>query len=128
MYLLDTCALLMLGGRQEDLPQKVVTLLENHPHALYVSTITAFEIVLKHSLGKLLLPIPPDQWYRKAVELYAIEELDVNSRIAMTSAALPFIHKDPCDRFIIATANECKMIIITADRIIPKYPNIKVIW
>ncbi len=128
MYLLDTCALLMLGGKQEDLPQKVVTLFENHPGALFVSTISAFEIVLKHGLGKLQLPIPPDQWYRKAVELYGLEELDVNSRIAMTSAALPFIHKDPCDRFIIATAYECKMIIITADRIIPQYPKVKVIW
>jgi PIN domain nuclease of toxin-antitoxin system len=91
-------------------------------------TISAFEIVLKNRLGKLVLPLTAEEWYHKAIEGYAIEEISVSSAIAVKSASLPFIHKDPCDRIIIATASEHKMPIITADKIIARYPGIKVIW
>jgi PIN domain nuclease of toxin-antitoxin system len=128
MLLLDTCALLMLAGRREDIPDKVIKKLTAQADELFVSTISSFEIVLKNRLGKLGLPMAAEEWYRKAVEGYAIEEIPVSSTIAMKSASLPFLHKDPCDRIIIATALEHRMPIITADQIIPQYPGIKVIW
>ncbi len=128
MLLLDTCALLMLVGRREDIPDKVIKKLTAQADELFISTISSFEIVLKNRLGKLILPMVAEEWYRKAVEGYAIEEIPVSSTIAMKSASLPFIHKDPCDRIIIATALEHRMPIITADQIIPQYTGIKVIW
>ncbi len=128
MLLLDTCALLMLAGRREDLPDKVIKKLAAQADELFVSTISSFEIVLKSRLGKLVLPMPAEEWYRKAVEGYSIEEIPVSSAIAMKSASLPFLHKDPCDRIIIATAVEHKMPVVTADQIIAQYPGIKVIW
>lgn len=128
MLLLDTCALLMLAGRREDIPDRAIKKLTTQADELFISTISSFEIVLKNRLGKLGLPMAAEEWYRKAVEGYAIEEIPVSSTIAMKSASLPFIHKDPCDRIIIATALEHRMPIITADQIIPQYPSIKVIW
>ena len=128
MLLLDTCALLMLAGRREDLPDRVIKKLTAQADQLCVSAISAFEIVLKNRLGKLVLPLAAEEWYCKAIEGYAIEEIPVSSAIAMKSASLPFIHKDPCDRIIIATASEHKMPIITADKTIARYPGIKVIW
>ena len=128
MLLLDTCALLMLAGRREDIPDRAIKKLTAQADELFVSTISSFEIVLKNRLGKLILPMTAEEWYRKAVEGYAIEEIPVSSAIAMKSASLPFLHKDPCDRIIIATALEHRMPIITADQIIPQYPGIKVIW
>lgn len=128
MLLLDTCALLMLAGRREDIPDRAMKKLTAQADELFISTISSFEIVLKNRLGKLGLPMAAEEWYRKAVEGYAIEEIPVSSVIAMKSASLPFIHKDPCDRIIIATALEHRMPIITADQIIPQYPSIKVIW
>lgn len=128
MLLLDTCALLMLAGRREDIPDKVIKKLTAQADELFISTISSFEIVLKNRLGKLILPMTAEEWYRQAVEGYAIEEIPVSSTIAMKSASLPFIHKDPCDRIIIATALEHRMPIITADQIIAQYTGIKVIW
>ncbi|CAK8716839.1 PIN domain nuclease, a component of toxin-antitoxin system (PIN domain) [Candidatus Electrothrix gigas] len=128
MLLLDTCALLMLAGRREDIPDKVIKKLTAQADELFISTISSFEIVLKNRLGKLVLPMTAEEWYRKAVEGYAIEEIPVSSAVAMKSASLPFVHKDPCDRIIIATALEHRMPIITADQIIPQYTGIKVIW
>mgnify|MGYP001817920450 FL=1 len=128
MLLLDTCALLMLAGRREDIPDKVIKKLTAQADELFISAISSFEIVLKNRLGKLVLPMTAEEWYRKAVEGYAIEEIPVSSAVAMKSASLPFVHKDPCDRIIIATALEHRMPIITADQIIPQYTGIKVIW
>lgn len=128
MLLLDTCTLLMLGGNQKELSPKAVSALEKYGDNYYISTISSFEIVLKHKLGKLGLPSPPREWYQKAIELYGIEEIQVTSQIAMDSAELPFIHKDPCDRIIIATARSNKLKIVTPDKIIPQYPQTKVIW
>ncbi len=128
MLLLDTCALLMLAGRREDIPDKVIKKLTAQADELFISTISSFEIVLKNRLGKLILPMTAEEWYCKAVEGYAIEEIPVSSTVAMKSASLPFLHKDPCDRIIIATALEHRMPIITADQIIPQYSGIKVIW
>ncbi|MCI5167024.1 MAG: type II toxin-antitoxin system VapC family toxin, partial [Candidatus Electrothrix sp. GM3_4] len=109
MLLLDTCALLMLAGRREDIPDRAMKKLTAQAYELFISTISSFEIVLKNRLGKLGLHMAAEEWYRKAVEGYAIEEIPVSSTIAMKSASLPFIHKDPCDRIIIATALEHRM-------------------
>ena len=128
MLLLDTCALLMLAGRREDIPDRAMKKLTAQADELFVSTISSFEIVLKNRLGKLGLPMSAEEWYCKAVEGYAIEEIPVSSAIAMKSASLPFLHKDPCDRIIIATALEHRMPVVTADQIIPQYLGIKVIW
>lgn len=128
MLLLDTCALLMLAGRREDIPDKVIKKLTAQADELFVSTISSFEIVLKNRLGKLVLPMTAEEWYRKAIQGYAIEEIPVSSAIAMKSASLPFVHKDPCDRIIIATASEHRMPIVSADQTIAQYPSIKVIW
>lgn len=48
--------------------------------------------------------------------------------ILLDTCALPPIHADPCDRLIIATAQEQSLPIVTADTIIPRYPEIRVIW
>ncbi|MCI5190565.1 MAG: type II toxin-antitoxin system VapC family toxin, partial [Candidatus Electrothrix sp. AS4_5] len=53
MLLLDTCALLMLAGRREDLSDKVIKKLTAQADELFISTISSFEIVLKNRLGKL---------------------------------------------------------------------------
>jgi len=118
----------MLAGRREDIPDKVMKKLAAQADELFVSTISSFEIVLKSRLGKLVLPMDAEEWYRKAVEGYDIEEIPVSSAVAMKAASLPFVHKDPCDRIVIATALEHKMPVVTADQIIPQYPGIKVIW
>ena len=128
MLLLDTCALLMLAGNQPLIPASTLDLLKSTDEEFAVSAITAFEITLKYKLKKLGLPMVPEKWYYSALETHGVKEIAMDSEIAITAAELPFIHKDPCDRIIIATAIKYNTAIITADRIIPQYPNIKVIW
>ena len=128
MLLLDTCTLLWLAGDQDSLSEAAVAAISSAEGGLAVCAMAAFEIALKHRQGKLHLPLPPDQWHPQALESHGIRELPIEGRCALLAAALPRIHSDPCDRFLIATAIVHRLPIITPDKVIPQYPDLRVIW
>ena len=51
-----------------------------------------------------------------------------NCRIAALAMRLPHIHKDPCDRLIIATAAVHRLKIVTRDATFPLYAEAQVVW
>ena len=119
MLLLDTCALLWLvnGGGQltYSAREAIDTAL-----IVYVSAISGFEISLKYHKGKLGLPCEPHEWFKLAVEHHDLSILSLDIDICIASTDLPPFHKDPCDRFIIATAKIHNLPIVTAD---PTFQN-----
>lgn len=128
MVLLDTCTLLWLASDQDSLSQPAAAAISSSAGGLAVSAMSAFEIAVKHRQGKLELPLPPEQWYAEALQSHGVHELPVSGQCALLAARLPFIHRDPCDRFLIATALVHRLPIITPDKIIPQYPDLRVIW
>jgi PIN domain nuclease of toxin-antitoxin system len=112
--ILDTCALLWLAEGGERLTKPARQRIESAP-VVYVSSISAYEIGVKCRSGKLKLPVPPAEWFKAIVEHHglAVQPLDWDVCIAATE--LPPIHKDPCDRFIIATAKMRHLPVVTAD-------------
>ena len=58
----------------------------------------------------------------------AIREIPVDGRCASLAAALSPIHRDPCDRMVIAAAQLHGMPILTPDAFIASYPGVQVIW
>lgn len=127
MRLLDACALLMLADDQSLLSDKALRLIEESED-LTISAISAFKIILKYKLGKLSLPLPPEEWFDLALQTHGIRAISIDVPIAGLSARLPFIHKDPCDRIIIATAMINNAILLTADKTIPRYPDVRIAW
>lgn len=95
---------------------------------MFVSSITAFEIAIKTLKGKMELPMAADVWFKKALDFHGIQEIRIDSAIAIQAVQLPLLHNDPCDRFIIATAIQNSMSIITCDTLISQYKEIKIIW
>jgi len=128
MLLLDTCVLLWLADDQGKLSEDAVKGIESNAGSLFVSAITAFEISLKCRKGKLDLPLDPWDWYRKALSLHGLNEIPITGPCAARAAALPVIHGDPCDRFIVAAALDDGLKIVTPDSVIPTYPGVKVVW
>ncbi|PIE71967.1 MAG: hypothetical protein CSA22_00340 [Deltaproteobacteria bacterium] len=61
------------------------------------------------------MPIEAEDWYHKALEVHDLVEIPVTGEIALRSASLPFLHKDPADRIIIATAKLHHLPIVTHD-------------
>lgn len=126
--LLDTCALLWLADEQERLTESATRAIHAAAGALYVSAISAFEIGVKVRQGKLELPLFPDAWYPEALKSLGFAEIPISGRIALRATRLAPIHRDPCDRIIIATALEHGFAVVSADPVIAKYPDVKVIW
>ena len=118
--ILDTCGLLWLAHEQAKISNEVLSLIDQSP-VVYISAITSFEIGLKNKAGKLLLPIPPKDWFREIIKHHDIAVIDLDMDICIKATELPDIHRDPCDRFIIATALIRQIPVVTADRRFQEY-------
>ncbi|MBI5550294.1 MAG: type II toxin-antitoxin system VapC family toxin [Desulfobacterales bacterium] len=119
--ILDTCALLWLADRSANrLSTTALDLIES-ANFVYVSAISGFEIGAKISSGKLQLPVSVQEWFHIILDFHHIEQIDLNLEICLKAAELPKIHKDPCDRFIIATALLLDMPVVTTDRCFAEY-------
>ncbi len=127
MILLDTCALLWLAADQKKLSTKAKKSIEHNASALFVSSISAFEIAVKCRSKKMELPLPIMQWFTEAVAFHGIREIPMTSDIAVHSAELPLLHNDPCDRIIVSTAQLNGLEIVTCDEFISQY-KVRVIW
>jgi PIN domain nuclease of toxin-antitoxin system len=124
--ILDTCALLWLaGGEHNRISKETLDKIEQSPVVSIVS-ITGFEIGLKFQVGKLNLATTPDKWIKLAVDFHQLETIPLDLEMCLMASQLPPIHKDPCDRFIIAAAKLRSMPVVTTDRRFAEY-GIKVL-
>jgi PIN domain nuclease of toxin-antitoxin system len=112
--ILDTCALLWLAEGGNRLSPAARDRIENAP-VVYVSSISAFEIGIKCRSGKLRLPMPAAEWFQAVVDHHGLAVQPLDWDICLAAAELPPLHKDPCDRFIIAAAKIRHMPVVTAD-------------
>jgi PIN domain nuclease of toxin-antitoxin system len=118
--ILDTCALLWLAGGSKKLSRAALKAINEAP-AVYVSAISGFEIALKAARGKLDLPAPASDWFEKVVAHHGLAVLPLELDVCIAAARLPPIHDDPCDRFIIATAQLNRLSVVTADERFAEY-------
>jgi len=112
--ILDTCGLIWLAMGSKDLSVETRRAI-NAADVVQVSAISAVEIGSKYSSGELDLPCDPEKWYLDVLAHHQVNEIPVDGRVAMASTKLPRIHKDPCDRIIIATAKLLGLRVVTAD-------------
>lgn len=131
MIVLDTCGLLRLANDPAELGPGARRLLAARRGAIGVSAITAFEIALLVTKGRIVLPAAladPAAWYAEALRCHGLRELPVTGAIAAASVALPPLHQDPADRMIVATALLHAGTIVTSDQTIPRYPGVTTVW
>ncbi len=128
MTLLDTCTLLWLVSGSDRLhPTARQTILANRGQ-LFVSAISAFEIGIKTAKGRLALPLPPQEWFERALRFHGLREIPVTASIALRSTQLPPVHDDPADRMIVATAIDRGLLVVTPDSLIGAYQEVSVTW
>ncbi len=128
MILLDTCTLLWLAADQRKLSAHSKAQIKKNAGALYVSAITAFEIALKHSKGRLALPLAPEAWLERAFAFHGVAEIPMDWRIAARSTRMAVPHADPCDRIILATAALHDLAVLTPDPLMKVCPDVRVEW
>jgi PIN domain nuclease of toxin-antitoxin system len=84
--------------------------------AIRVSPVTLFEVMALHTIGRLQLTRPPDEWIRQAMEVAPVRIAELSPAIAIAAGRLPRdVLADPMDRFLVATAHETDATLLTAD-------------
>ena len=119
--LLDTHVVLWAASAPEKLGEETRTLLEDGTHDVFVSVVSAWEIAIKQSLGKLDLPKPAEQWLPDVLTRMGLEVAEIGVRAALRVRALPWHHRDPFDRLLVAQAVEEGYTIVTRDDALAAY-------
>lgn len=125
--LLDTCAFLWLTTDAPELSEKAKTLFRNTENTVYLSSVSVWEIIVKHELGKLPLPETAENFIKQQCEKHYIDYLSLDERSVFHLSGLPKYHRDPFDRMLVCQAEEHDLIILTPDKMISQYP-VATIW
>lgn len=112
--IVDTHILLWVLTEPERVDQRRVRLIEDPTNVVFVSAISIAEVAIKSSIGKIVIDID----LLSAVKEAGFELLDFTATEAMALKDLPFHHKEPFDRMLIAQSRETGFPIITDD---PKF-------
>jgi PIN domain nuclease of toxin-antitoxin system len=119
--LIDTHVFLWAGGIEKRLPTAAREILADQESPIFFSVASAWEIAIKWSKGRLDLPKEPFEFIKETVAAGSISQLTVTLSDACAVGSLPFHHKDPFDRVLIAQARNHGLRLMTAAPILEKY-------
>ena len=113
--LLDTHIFIWWADQPEKLPPATLSALEDDANELLLSVVSVWEMQIKIQLGKLKLTLPLKELVKKQQETNDLTVSAVALTHVLALDALPFHHKDPFDRLLIAQSIEEELTIVTAD-------------
>ncbi|MCX6029627.1 MAG: type II toxin-antitoxin system VapC family toxin [Chloroflexi bacterium] len=120
--LLDTHTLLWFIEGSPRLSTRARALIEDEENEVFLSVASLWEIAIKVSLGKLRLARPFEALIPQQLSLNDITLLDIAINHASNVITLPFHHRDPFDRLLIAQAQVEQMPIVGDDPAFDPYP------
>ena len=119
--LLDTQALLRLLADSGRVSPATRHLLSDPLHDVFVSAASAWEIAIKASLRKLLVPPDIATWLPAQLVNNRLTALPITVAHAARVAELPRHHADPFDRLLIAQALAANLTVVTSDAQFEQY-------
>lgn len=119
--LLDTQALLWWKEGSRKLGPRARRAIELDAASVWVSAVSAWEIAIKLSAGRLVLRVPLQQWMPAELERNGFSTLAVSVAHAVGVASLPDHHDDPFDRLLIVQARFEGLTIVTSDTAFDDY-------
>lgn len=127
--LLDTHTFLWVAGRQQFalLPKATREILEDGANTLWLSLASIWELSIKVSIGKLQLT-------ESVIDLVQFQQAQIGIRLLPITLAhlelietLPFHHKDPFDRLLIAQAQVENLTVVSIDAAFDAY-SVNRLW
>ncbi|MDQ7783826.1 MAG: type II toxin-antitoxin system VapC family toxin [Desulfomonilaceae bacterium] len=125
--LLDTHSFLWFIGGNEQLPQAAREIIIRMDNEVLLSIASLWEIAIKTSLGRLILGRPFEELIPEQIILNEIGILPIGLDDLSTVIKLPFHHRDPFDRLIIAQAMTKGLPIMGNDAQFARYP-VELVW
>lgn len=122
--LIDTnVAVWLLLGARDSVSVTAQALLQDEDNEVALSAVSVWEIAVKRSLGKLKIA---DHWARALTRL-PFDPLPVTAQHAEHVEHLPWHHRDPFDRLLVAQAVIDGRTLVSADRRLAAY-DVPVLW
>jgi PIN domain nuclease of toxin-antitoxin system len=120
----DTCAAIWIYEKARLSRSAVEAMGAAHKQGVpsYISPITAWEVGMLTSRGRLQLLIRPERWFANLFDVPGVELAEMSSDLLIASSYLPGSPpRDPIDRIIAATARELGATLMTRDRALLEY-------
>ena len=125
--LLDTCTFLWMVTGDDALSRAARDAIRDPDNAVYLSPVSAWEIAVKHGLGRLELATPPDVFVPRARDLHGIEELPLTEQAVLYLPRLPAAHRDPFDRMLVCQSHAGGHTLLSPDTLLSAYP-VRLLW
>jgi PIN domain nuclease of toxin-antitoxin system len=119
--LLDTHAFLWFITDAPSLSSKARELIEDSDNDITLSVASLWEMAIKVSLGKLTISQPLNMFMAQQLHLNAINLLNISVDHAAMVATLPFHHRDPFDRLLVAQAIVERLSFLSVDTVFDAY-------
>ena len=126
-FLLDTCTFLWILGDDERLSATARDSFRDPSNEVFLSSVSVWEIMVKHALGRLPLPAPPERYLPEMRARHGITALPLDEVAACYLGRLPVLHQDPFDRMLVCQALARGLILLTPDEQLHRYP-VAVLW
>ena len=120
--LLDTHTLLWFALNDPSLSGTAMNLILDPAHEKFVSPASHWEIAIKISVGKYALALPFEDFFRAAIDDNGFRHLPVETRHTAALTTLPYHHRDPFDRLMVAQAMVEGIPLVSADAVLDQYP------
>lgn len=125
-FLLDTHIWLWSLLEPDKLDQEIIDVLLDNQHELFISSITIWETLVLAEKQYIRLNPTADEWVIAAMKLSPVHEIPVSHEIVIKSRTIDLPYEDPTDHFIMATALEYELILITKDEHICQSNQVKI--
>jgi PIN domain nuclease of toxin-antitoxin system len=126
-YLVDAHSLIWALDDPSRFSSTAASALQDPASQLLLSAGTMWELSIKVALGKLALSQPFRPWLEKAIADLGLSVLPITLDHVERQAALPFHHRDPFDRMLVAQSMIEKLSLVSADTILDQY-GIHRVW
>ena len=121
--LLDTHILLWALFEPERLSERAQHLLQDRETVVHFSAASIWELAIKTSIGRANFQATPQQILSAAIAA-DFAELPVVAAVALRIDALPWHHRDPFDRLLLAQAIELRAAFCTVDKVLQNYSDL----
>jgi len=125
--LLDTHAFLWWVDDAPQLSVAARRAIGDASNECYLSVASCWEMAIKSSLGKLRLARPVERFVTEQLAANGFTLLGIELRHTAKVEKLPFHHRDPFDRLLIAQAMVEKLCVVSADSAFADY-GVKLLW
>jgi PIN domain nuclease of toxin-antitoxin system len=125
--LLDTHTFIWWDSEPTKLSTAALSACQDQANTLLLSVVSVWEIQIKSQLGKLKLNLPLPEIIQSQRQTNNVQILTVELEHVLELQNLPYHHKDPFDRLLIAQANAEDAQLVSGDSVFSEYP-INLIW